>query len=633
MGKAAIILLLSLVLITSVYSTSEDLYSISELNVSGDLNREVLTFTGEGSVLNGANVKIYLFGPRDDVLIDSLLVNGVNNALSFDSQGYYFVINDSFTFSGDLKLLSLGQIKLLIPGPVQKLNFDLINGYVIGGSSFYSQLNDYVIIQREEVDEVLVDADFHYVFDKENNFEYEINLNSLGDSLSSYTLNLLNGESVQSITGVLDYKISGNNLILELTGSTATVRITGKFDESDLRIPVIQGTHDVLIESEAEKRLSVSTTASVIDLSESTITPEYYNAQAFLASNEDVFYTTISDLTILSSLTFSISQANNKVAVSEKGTILGQLSYYYANSGEEYLELSVPGTPLYAATSQGAVMITKQENESEVFLSIPKTNYGNLDLTYLDTAQKLSLFNLFNVPLANSSMPISEMTTSVYLPKKYFVLWTFGAEFYEGTELPSIAGIIIVTSVIIGVGYFYKKNKLFVLKYFIILLGLLMLNPSLFYIGLALTGFLAVKNNVSKKKVKWLFIALIALIIISGLMVGLMNLFMIGMDYEYYSYSGSSVQADSNAPIMEGVEKVGEDEEGAISITTETGVLPVDFQIPRMGKTVTVTNNLVTLENPVSYRMLLVNSDLKYFIVLISAVLLLTEVKDFKKKK
>ena len=129
-----------------------------------------------------------------------------------------------------------------------------------------------VVIQRQEVEQVLVEGDFHYTFDElKNDFVYEIIFNSLGDSLSSYTLLLKNSESVQKVSGVLDYELMGNRLVLELSGSKARVLISGNFNSSHLRIPLSEGVHDVLIESHPEKKLSISTNAKTIDLSESSI--------------------------------------------------------------------------------------------------------------------------------------------------------------------------------------------------------------------------------------------------------------------------------------------------------------------------------------------------------------------------
>jgi hypothetical protein len=612
------------------FSTTEDIYSINTMVISGDLANNVLSFRGSGNVLNGENVKVYLLGPISDIVITELKVNGLNAPVSFDGNGYFFMADSSFDFSGSFSILSLGQLSLSIPGPVKELSFELVNGYVVGASKRYSQLNNIIIIQRQEVEQVLVSGDFHYIFDElRNDFVYEIDFNSLGDSLSSYTLLLKNAENIQSVVGVLDYNLIGNELILELIGSEAHVLIYGTFNSSFLRLPINEGVHNVLIESHPEKKLSISTNAEVIDLSESSIAPKYYNSQSFLADYSDYFSINLEDLTLLPSLTFSVRNAQNKVAISEKGTILGQLSYNYANSGEEYIKLSVPGTPLYSAINRNSVMLT-QENDS-LFLAIPKTNYGTLDVTYLTQDSPLSIFSIINIPIINSSMPISEMSTRVYLPEKYFVLWTFGADYGQGTEIPSAISIVIFISVTIILGFLLNKNKSFIIQYMIIMLGISFLDLGLLAAAYLASCVLIIKNRVNKKDyLKYSIIGAVALVAIFIVYL-VFNSSLFSSSLGDYSYSGS-VESSSQAPIFEGIDKVSGNQVGGITITTEKGVMPVDFSIPRMGKTVQLTTNLVTLENKVSYSMILINSDLKYLFAIISAVLIFNVYKKFLKK-
>ena len=116
--RKAVILLFLLLSISLSFCTTEDLYSVNELNITGNVSSETLTFNGNGNVLNGVNVKVYLLGSTDEVTIDSLKVNGAGTPVGFDSKGYYFITNDSFTITGTLTLLSLGQVRLFIPGPV-----------------------------------------------------------------------------------------------------------------------------------------------------------------------------------------------------------------------------------------------------------------------------------------------------------------------------------------------------------------------------------------------------------------------------------------------------------------------------------------------------------------------------------
>jgi len=619
-------------------AASEDIGFIDSMTISGNVSTNILQISGSAGVLNGNNVRVYLLGPVKNVNIYNLVVNNTATAVSFDSKGYFFIANSSrFTFTAEAKLLPLGQIQLLFPTPINHLKFNLKDGYAVGGNEFYSVLDESKIIQRAKETQILVNGDFHFIFEQENIFEYVINFNSFGESLSTYTLNLKNNENIRSVSGAADYAVRGSSLVLDLTGSSAVVTVKGTFNSDNLRLPLSEGTHYVMLEAEPEKKLSVSTSAQIIDISESGIYPKYYNSQAFLSSANDSFRIFLENLTLLPSLTFSVSRAYNTLALNEKGTVLGSLYYDYANSGEEYLRLDVPGTPLYAETDYSAVMLTT-DNENSLLLSVPKTNYGYLSLTYLTTVPKMFLASFFKVPLASSSMPVSQMTTSVYLPKDYFVLFTIGAENFQGSEIPDIGTIIFFFVVSIALGYFLEKNLCFVKKYVIILFGLSLLSPFLLVLAWLISIGLAVKKHLDEKYHKIILIA-------AGIVVALIGIiFMLALITVPYSsgdiaYSGEGRDLLSvSAPEFESLQKVGAGE-GAISVPTETGVLPVDFEIPYMGKTVSLISYLVTVEKPVSYTMFIVNSNLKYIIVAYSIFLLaklllsLRTDKKFRKQK
>lgn len=615
-----------------VFATAEDIAYIEKMTISGNVSTNILQLSGNGGVLNGNNVKVYLLGPVENVNVYNLIVNNTETPVSFDYYGYFFIANSSkFTFTAEVKLLPLGQIQLYFPTPVNHLTFNLKDGYAVGGNEFYSVFDEEKIIQRNKVPEVLVEGDFHFIFEQENNFEYVIDFSSLGESLSTYTLNLKNNENIRSVSGAVDYAVKDNSLVLDLTGSTATVIVKGTFNSDFLRIPLNNGTHDVLLESKPEKKLIVSTTAEVIDISKSSIVPKYYNSQAFLAVANDSFDVIVENLTLLPSLTFSVSNAYNYLALNEKGTVLGQLNYNYANSGEEYIRLNVPGTPLYAETSEGAVMLTT-DRENSLLLSIPKTNYGSLILTYLTTVSKMFLVSLFKVPLANSSMPISEMTTYVYLPNDYFVLFTLGAENFEGTEIPGIGTIIFFLVVSIALGYFLNKDCKFINKYVIIMFGLTLLSPSLLVLVWFISLGLIVKKYLDEKYHK-------IILIVTGIIVAIIAIiFMLTFLITPYAggevaYSGEARGISATAaPEFNALQKVGTGE-GAISVPTETGVLPVDFEIPYIGKTISLTSTLVTVEKPVSYTMVLINSNLKYIIVAYSIFLLAKLLLSLKKEQ
>jgi hypothetical protein len=59
---------------------------------------------------------------------------------------------------------------------------------------------------------------------------------------------------------------------------------------------------------------------------------------------------------------------------------------------------------------------------------------------------------------------------------------------------------------------------------------------------------------------------------------------------------------------------------GAISAPVRTGVLPVKLTLPTLGKSISVTNHLVTKENPVSLQVLIISTWFKYLFYLAAAL-------------
>jgi hypothetical protein len=604
--------------------SKEQVYAVGSVLVSGDLKESSLRLSGSGEVILGENVKVYLFGPSSDVLVSDVMVNGVATAVSFDKNGYFFVVpaTGKFTFTGDLKIRTIGQIRLYVRGPLNELRFNLKNGYALNGDE-YGLYEKEVIIQRSDKAAMLVDGSFRYTYAERDEFLYQLNLQSFGSSLGRYVLDLNNNEQVISVTGALKWEQSGSKLLLDLEGSKASVSVRGLFSSAELRIPLREDKHHVLIESDPEKKISINTYAKEIDLSESPLSAQYSNARAFLASGSDVFHVTVKKLDLLPSLAASVSHATNDIAVTGKGSILGELTYRYANTGMDYVEIDTPGIPLYASTGGGAVKLTK---DNKLLLSFPKTSYGNLDLVYFNTTDALSTIgiSMIDVPTAKTDIPITQATTTIYLPEDQFVIKTFGAK--GGSELPSLSSIVIFVVVFGILGGLVRRDAGFVASYMAFTYVLMNFEVSLFLLWTAGTIALIVKKRMEGASAVKLavagvavFIVLAILLVVPFILIWQLGVFNMGST----SYAPREYEADyatiqrAEMPVMKSMSIVGSGE-GAITVPTRTGVLPVKLELPRMAKSITVTNELVTKENQVELKLLLVSTNLKYLAYLLA---------------
>ena len=605
--------------------TKPDFYSVNKITLSGDIETSDLKMEGSGQVIAGTKVKVYLIGKASDVLVDEMRVNGRITPVSFDEKGYFMVLDEGeFTFHSRLKIRTLGQIRLYVPGPVNELAFDITNGYAINGNQ-YGLMNRDVIIQRQKKVAMLVDGQFKFTYGQRNEFNYVISYKSFGSSLGQATIDLKNNEAILSVSGANDYRVDGKRLLLELGGETATINIKGTFNQNALRVPLSEGRHNVLVESDPQKKMSVSTSAEEIDLTQSPIYPTYSNARAFLASATDVLNINLKDLKMYPSLAASVSTATNTIAITEKGSMLAELNYVYSNTGVDYIRIDAPGNPLYAGTGiRNSVKLTKDDDK--LYLSLPKTQNGRLDVIYFETRSPLMPIDLVDVPVANTDLTITEATTKVILPKDYTVLWTYGAE--GGSELPDGETVILFIILIGGLGYMLKKSIGYSISYIIAVFGVYLFSPTIFLITLLASIVWIVRGYLSTNNMKALLAGagiIIALLLFVGVFFTVVSMFSsVGGSFSqqrsFVEFEADGmVFSEEAAPMLmkNSVQRYGAGD-AALNVPVREGVLPVRLELPSLGKTMTVRSHLVHADDPLKISILLVNNWLKYGVYLIS---------------
>lgn len=597
--------------------TAEKIYTIESMTLRGDLSTDALTIKGYGQVISGDGVKVYLLGPAQDLLIYDLKVDGKATPISFDKGGYFFVADEGeFEFQADVQIRTIGQIQIYVNGPVNSLKFDLENGYSIDGDR-YGLLEEYVIIQRDTKVPMLEDGAFRFSYGQKKQFYYVINLRSFGSSLGRYTIDLPNNEEVSDVDGAVKWEQKGFELILDLEGSSATVSVEGLFDSTSLQVPLAEGNHHVLVEADNEYKMSIGTNAKEIDISESPIGPMYTNSRAFLAARNKAINVAIKELTLMPSLAAAVDYATNTFAITKEGSILGQLSYAYKNTGVDYIEVDVDADPLYAGADGNAVKLTRDER---LTVALPKNQWGgNFEMLYFATRAPLGLVSLIDVPIAKTDLPISSAMTRIYLPSDYFIIDTFGAK--GGSDMPAFRNVLIFIILIGTLGLMLLKDKLFAVYYTMFNAGLFYFDYRLFILCLAVSGIVLIRRHLSAKSWKWALAGAGALLVI-GMIV------FVAIGFMSSSFSTSSKQIGSvdmdyamaevgevPAPSFRSMQTVGKGD-AAITVPSKVGVLPVKMQIPTMGRQITVTNYLVTAEKPLELSVLLVASWVRYVLYL-----------------
>ncbi len=623
-----------------INDTKPSFYSMEQMALSGDFDTNSLSVAGYGEVISGDSVKVYILGSPSDILVKDLTVGGKEAPISFDEKGYFMVLDEGkFSYSGRVVIRTRGQARLYVPGPVNEVKFDLKNGYAINGDQ-YGVFGREIILQRSEKVAMLVDGGFKYSFAEQDTFTYNIRYRSFGKSLGQAVLNLRNGENILSVTGARQYSVDGGRLVLELAGSEANVYVTGTFRSQNLNMPLDEGRHHVLIESDPERKISIETDAEEIDLSQSTLSPSYSNARAFLASSKNTFNIGLTLLEKYPSLAASVSRAVNRIAITEKGSMLAELTYTYANTGVDYISLDAPGTPLYAATGyRSAVKLTK--DNGKLYLGFPKTSSGTLDVIYFQSRKPLAPIDYIKVPVANTDLTITEAQTQIILPQNYFVLWTFGAN--GGSELPSIESAILFLVLFGGLGYMIREKPGFALLYLVYSVGLFLFSPVLFVISVIASLAELVRRHVSKKSMSGMIVGALALFLLCLVVVAFfsiiwqLGIFNMGASSRTASvlYEADYAAVEQAVPsniMMKSREVIGSGE-GALNVPVREGVLPVRIELPSLGKSITVTSHLVHKDDPLDISVLVIADWFRYFIYLASFIAAMACMRELRKKQ
>ncbi|MGA1791227.1 MAG: hypothetical protein ACMUIM_07060 [bacterium] len=597
-------------------------YFIEDLKIKGDMAAGQLSLTGEGHVMRGQEAKVYLFSSNQDILIRDLQVNGARAIGAFDKQGYYFIsTRRAFSFKGTLQIKDKSQIKFKTIGPVNRLVFDLTHGYAVDGDQFGIVDRD-IILQRiyEKTRPALVRGSFRYSLADVNTFLYQISFQSYGDVIGSYTLELPNGEQVFDVEGALRWEQRGSRLILDLTAASTRVAIKGTFQLVDeIRIPLRKGLHYVVIGSEPEKKLTLETGAQEKDLSEADMEVLYSNSRAFLASFHDRFKLKIQPLELIPSLAATSRSTQVTYALNDQGSILYEMNCQYQNTGVDYLEVDVTGTPLYAAMQGRPVKLTREE---KLFLSFPKSGHGNFDLVSFVTRRALGWISFVRLPFPKIDVPITTRTTKVFYPADYLSLTVFGAR--GGSEMPEAKNIILFLVLVSFLGALLVKERRFVFWFLILAIGAFYFDVRLFILLIILSLTLIIRAYAGKVKFKKLFLV-VAAVIVLALTVLLSLWIMKGFRLKQPYYAAQRLadktipmedEALEQAPRFKGTTRIGEGT-GAITVPTKQGVLPVKFELPSLGKSLSVTNHLVTREKPQSITMVLFAARFKYILYIL----------------
>ncbi len=617
---------LKILIINETYEFSP--YGISSFTVKGDMSKGELSFSLHGYALGEGKSKVYILGPASKVLVKDVKVNGKSARVFFDSLGYYFVSEEQeFSATGKIVLRGGTSTSVIFPGPINRLKFELENGYAVGGQEYFGVVNRSITLQKSFYRHVVTaEGSAKYTWESDVSFVYRIEITSFGGTIGRYVLYLRNGEMVSSVSitgeggsGTENWQISGNSLILDLPFEKATVVIYGKLscgacESITIKNPLSTVTK-VLLEAEPEKELSISTAAQELDISESPFPAKYLNGRVFLLHESDIISVTVKELEKLPSLAAAIDRASYKMALTQDGAWLVETRYRYKNSGLEYIEINVPGTPLYAEASGKILRLTVKNDK--LYLAFPKSFYSNsLAFLYFASRSSIKPLDVIELPLPSTEIPQTTATASVYIPRDYYVLATFGGDKIY-SELPSPEFLLVFAVVVAIFALMFTRNKKEIALYYVVSACAYMFSSTLFFFWLGFTALPFVKRNLPKGFGKAALKVVLVIIGIGAIILAIIGFFSILAGAKYVTagavYEKKIERIGEIAPLMEKASvQIGEKGGGKITVQLKKGVKPVKMEIPTTGKLVTITKTLVSVERPFNAYILVVTEWVKY---------------------
>lgn len=470
-----------------------------------------------------------------------------------------------------------------------------------------------------------IEANYRWSFGDEQTFVYGLFVRSNSGEPSIVTIPLRNHERVTQVLDVDGWSVEDGQLILRLSGDYAHPDISGRFHGQDIQTPLAApGT--ALFETKEGNHLFVNTTAKPIPTSDSKVTPSMPVSTAFQTQGDELFMVISGEEPELPSLVAVVNSATQTYAVTEEGSVIGELQYNYDNSGLGKLTLPKIGTPLYIANSNGPTTMKMGQTGNDLKVELPQGKGLGLDYVFLTSRTPLGIFDKIDLPSVKTDLPISTMTTRIMIPDGWFVIDTLGAR--GGSELPPIR-TILVAAILIGIlAYALKRKPDFMACYIVLAMLILTLSKTLFYALIAGSIIMLIQRHyqIDMKKTAVAIGGVIVCVLLLNVFIDLKNMTGELGSYSIGAKTGANAVIQSRAadvlekdgPLMALFERIASPEAEESQLPTKLGAIPVKFQLPAMGKTITVTNKIVTKESHPDISLLVVSSIMIYPLYLLA---------------
>ena len=241
-------------------------------------------------------------------------------------------------------------------------------------------------------------------------YNYSFIFSNPNRNKKSFTLELKNAESIESIQTNIDYKEHGKQIEFSLNPGQNVVDVRGKLSADQFIPPMESGQQFVVIENHPLLQVVPETKWRRVSLEQAQVANQFTSAKAFMVIDQSPITWTVNKLEVFASQGFSVNSSYHRVYFPLDSEPLVETRLSILNQGMPEIPLTIPGTLLYLEIDNQVQPLYK-DKEGRLVLSLKNGQHEAL-IQY--RAEKKPNFLSFakNIELVK---PQSVVTSSVVM--------------------------------------------------------------------------------------------------------------------------------------------------------------------------------------------------------------------------
>jgi hypothetical protein len=410
---------------------TEHCFVLTRLRLTGAADGE-MKFAMEGAVVAERPVAVPLFGPPTHARIDHVTENGKPAAVGFEGD-HWFVLTASRHFVVEGSLTLDGDLAITVPGPLDALDADLSKGRVVEGAHLSGLSGATVHLDRDASSSPAEEPPVFQLsrairIGRETTFEYRLVMRS-GKDLGVVRFPLPLGEKVLDVQGSTGWTLQGTELVLPTAGHSAQVTVTGTLASAGSVAPDARSAYEwVLVESDAEHRLTVKGDARQVDASESPIARTQPSARLFLVGRGQHVEVSAQPLVATEALAAVVREHERTLVLTARGDLVADDVLTYENNGIDWLAWPPTGQAVFLATDGKAERVMRAADGAGEVLVPLRVGSHSLHVQSMSSTSLGAFGGFFSVPTPTHSLATSRTRLDLGLPSSVHAIAVTGGD-------------------------------------------------------------------------------------------------------------------------------------------------------------------------------------------------------------